>query len=149
MAGETMFSHNSDLKDEQHSPAYIVQPLIEIIKQYHKDKTIWCPWDGEWSEYVKMFKQEGFNVVYSHIDEGKDFYKYEPENWDVLIGNPPFSNKAVMMERVLSFNKPFAVLLPAIWINDSAPSRLFGGVIRTCRCCCSIKGQVLRVITLN
>jgi len=27
------------------------------------------------------------------IDEGKDFFEYEPENWDIIVINPPFKNK--------------------------------------------------------
>ncbi len=126
MSVKNIYSHNSNLKDEQLSPAYIVLPLIDIIEKYHKDKIIWCPFDTELSEYVKIFKKKRFNVIYSHINEGKDFYLYQPKKWDILISNPPFSNKAVMTKRVLSFNKPFAILLPAIWINDSAPLRLWG-----------------------
>ena len=30
-------------------------------------------------EYVKVFKEEGYKVIASHIDEGKNFFFYEPE----------------------------------------------------------------------
>ena len=54
----------------------------------------------------------GYRVVRSHIDEGKDFFKYEPEEWDILISNPPYSIKDAIIKRVYELNKPFALLLP-------------------------------------
>ena len=65
-------------------------------------------------------------VVRSHISEGKDFYNYEPEeHWDVIVSNPPFTNKRKIFERALSFEKPFALIMSLTWMNDSAPKQLF------------------------
>ena len=80
-------------------------------------------------------------VVFSHITEGsgtinggrvmnvnpenKDFFEYEPPVWDVLISNPPFTNKRKYFERALSFGKPFALIMSNTWLNDSAPTQLF------------------------
>ena len=40
------------------------------------------------------------------------FFNYEPKKWDIIVSNPPFSIKDKVLERLYSFNKPFAVLLP-------------------------------------
>lgn len=48
----------------------------------------------------------------SSLAEGQDFFTYEPENWDIVVSNPPFSIKDKVLERLYSFNKPFAILLP-------------------------------------
>lgn len=67
----------------------------------------------EYSEYVKIFKQAGFKVIYSHIDNGENFFYYEPEeNYDVIISNPPFSQKDDVLKRLYELNKPYAMLLP-------------------------------------
>lgn len=108
--------------DECYTPKYAVIP---IVKYLDRDKIIWCPFDTEESEFVKVLKSEGFKVVYSHIFNGQDFYNYEPENWDVIVSNPPFTNKRKIFERCLSFNKPFALLMSNTWLNDSAPKQLF------------------------
>lgn len=86
---------------------------------------IWCPFDKEDSQFVIQLKEEWYDVVHSHIDEWKDFYKYEPEKRDILISNPPFTNKRKIFERALSFEKPFALLMSNTWLNDSAPKQLF------------------------
>lgn len=108
--------------DECLTPAYGVRPIIKYIP---KDKIIWCPFDLEDSEFVKQIRENGNKVVRSHIFEGKDFYNYEPDNWDIIISNPPFTNKRLIFERVLSFNKPFALLMSNTWLNDAAPKQLF------------------------
>lgn len=110
--------------NETYTKPYAVYPLVKYLQDF-KDKVIWCPCDTEESEFVKIFRDEGFKVENSHISDGRDFYKYEPPHWDILITNPPFENKAKFMQRVVSFNKPFCVLLPLTWLNDSAPYRLF------------------------
>ena len=79
--------------DECYTPAYGVKPIIKHIKKKYKEynPTIWCPFDTEDSEFVKILSQEGFNVIASHISKGQDFYCYEPqEPWDCMISNPPF-----------------------------------------------------------
>lgn len=65
-------------------------------------------------------------VIPTHIDDGKDFLSWVPdENWDCIISNPPFKNKRLFFERALSFNKPFALIMANTWLNDSAPKQLF------------------------
>ena len=108
--------------DECYTPKYGVIPILEFLP---KNKIVWCPFDTEESQYVKTLKEYGYNVVYSHINDGKDFYEYEPDNWDILVRNPPFTGKRKIVERALGFNKPFALLLPLTWLNDSAPKQLF------------------------
>ena len=86
---------------------------------------VWCPFDTDNSEFVLALKEHGFKVVHSHIMTGQDFFKYEPEHWDIIVSNPPFGNKKEIVERCLSFGKPFALLMSNMWLNDTAPCRLF------------------------
>lgn len=87
--------------------------------QHLKDKIIWCPFDREDSQFVKVLTENGFKVVYSHIDYGQDFFEYEPEQWDVIISNPPYTNKRAYWERCLDLGKPFALFLPVNILSDS------------------------------
>lgn len=108
--------------DECMTPPYGVYPIIKYIP---KGSTVWCPFDKPDSEFVKQISESGFDVTYSHIDDGQDFYFYEPEKWDIIVSNPPFTNKRKIFERALSFNKPFALIMSIVWLNDSAPKQLF------------------------
>lgn len=104
--------------DEQYTPRYGVEVLLPHI-QHLKGKIIWLPFDREDSQFVLVLRENGFNVVYSHIDYGQDFLTYEPKEWDVLISNPPYKNKRVYWERALDLGKPFALLLPLNILSDS------------------------------
>ncbi len=117
---EVLYSKGSN--DECYTPRYAVEP---IVKYLDKSSIVWCPFDTEESEYVKVLKENGFKVITSHISDDKDFYTYEPTHWDVIVSNPPFTNKRKIFERCLSFNKPFALLMTLTWLNDSAPVQLF------------------------
>lgn len=107
--------------DECFTPAYGVNPILEFIPH---GAIVWCPFDDKNSEFVKQISKKN-TVVFSHIDAGQDFFNYEPAIWDVIISNPPFTNKRKYFERALSFNKPFALIMTNTWLNDSAPKQLF------------------------
>lgn len=104
--------------DEQYTPKYGVEVLLPYI-QHLKDKIIWCPFDKEDSQFVKVLTDNGFKIIYSHLEDGKDFLSYEPEEWDCLISNPPYKNKRVYWERALNLKKPFSLLLPLNILSDS------------------------------
>ena len=109
--------------DECYTPRYGVEPIIKYLPE---GKTIWCPFDTENSEYVKVLREKGFNVIYSHIALGQDFYTYEPEEeWDIMVSNPPFTKKKDIFKRALSFGKPIALLMSMAWLNDSGSKKAF------------------------
>ncbi len=100
----------SDKEDnELYTPAYAVD---HIIKYLSKDKIIWCPFSEEWSMFYTRLKEEGFKIIRSLLKEGQDFFEYQPDEFDLIVDNPPFSLKDKVLERLYSFNKPFAILLP-------------------------------------
>ena len=97
--------------DEVFTPFYAVEPIMKYIP---KDKVIWMPFDEEWSAYYQLFTENGYKVIRSSIEEGQDFFTYEPkEHYDIIISNPPFSKKDAILKRLDELEKPFAVLLPA------------------------------------
>lgn len=114
--------YSSGKNDECKTLEYAVKPILPYLP---KGKIIWCPFDKEDSVFCLLLHNAGFKVVHSHIDEGKDFYLYEPEKWDIIVSNPPFTNKRKIFERALSFDKPFALIMSNTWLNDSAPKQLF------------------------
>ena len=109
--------------DECYTPEYAVEPIIKYIPKWN---VIWCPFDTDESNFVKIIRSAWFKVICSHINNWQDFYNYEPkEHWDVIISNPPFTNKKQIFERALSFWKPFALLMTLTWLNDSWPKKVF------------------------
>ena len=97
---------------------YTPKILVDVIIKYlDKSKIIWAGFDDDNSEFVLTLRENGFNVINSHVDNGKDFFNYQPSHWDVFVSNPPFSLKEQVLERLYSFNKPFAVILGLPIIN--------------------------------
>jgi len=107
--------------DECYTPDYGVKPILEFIP---KDVIVWCPFDTEDSEFVKQISETN-KVVNSHIKNDQDFFTYEPSKWDVIVSNPPFTNKRKYFERALAFGKPFALIMSNTWLNDAAPKQIF------------------------
>ncbi len=113
--------------DEVYTPFYAVKPLSEFIP---KDKVIWCPFDEEWSAFYQFFKENGYSVIRSSLCEGQDFFHFQPENWDILVSNPPFSKKDEVLKRTFSFDKPFALLLPVNSIQGKHRYSIFKNQIQ-------------------
>lgn len=70
-------SGRSEGSDEVMTPFYAVEPILEFLP---KDKIIWCPFDEYWSAFVQLLKENGYKVINSHIKDGIDFFKQQPEN---------------------------------------------------------------------
>lgn len=96
--------------DEVFTPQYAVYPIIKYLTP---ESIIWCPFDKEDSAFVQVLRDNGFKVLYSHIDDGQNFFNYVPEeSYDYIVSNPPFSIKDQILAKLDELNKPYAVLLP-------------------------------------
>lgn len=84
----------------------------------NKNLIIWLPFDNELSNIYKSLKENGFKTTLSNLELGLDFYLYEPEVWDLIITNPPFSKRTQLMARLLSFEKPFIILQATQFFNN-------------------------------
>ena len=111
-------------KDEYYTPKILVDAIIPFVD---KNKVIWCPFDTENSEFVIGFKEHGNKVIHSHIWEGKDFFEYEPENYDAIISNPPFSKKLMVFDRLYKLGKPFAMVCGLPILNYQEVGEFFVG----------------------
>lgn len=97
--------------DEWYTPAEYVRWIIPYlrVKGY---QNILCPWDTEESNFVKVLSAEGFNVTYSHIHTGTDFYEIDNfADYDAVVSNPPFSQRTAVLQRLFESEVPFAIIL--------------------------------------
>ena len=117
--------------DEVYTPSYAIQPLVKYIEDYmardnfeYSDEyplRIWCPFDMANSKYVEVLSQiPQVKVIYTHIDTGENFFYYEPEDYDIIISNPPFSCKDDVLKRLWELDKPYAMLLPVPTLQGQA-----------------------------
>ena len=113
--------------NEYYTPFYAVEPILEFLP---KNKIIWCPFDEEWSAFYHLLTEKGFGVIRTSLKEGYDFFEYQPEKWDILVSNPPFSYRDDVLKRAFSFNKSFALLLPVNSIQGKTRYNIFNNEIQ-------------------
>ena len=102
--------------DEFYTPRYAVEPILKYIPE---GSVVWCPFDTKNSNFVKMLEELQYTVIHSHIDNGEDFFTSEPEHFDYIVSNPPYSIKAAVFERLFELGKPFAMLVGVVGLFES------------------------------
>jgi len=103
--------------DEYFTKEYAIRPLLKYIRP---DKVIWCPFDNKKSNFVRLLKENGNDVIYSHIESGQDFFFWKPiQNYDYIISNPPYSMREQILERLFLLGRPFAILINEAGLFDS------------------------------
>ena len=108
------------MTDEWYTPKKAVEIILPYLKE-KQYKKVWCPFDKENSEFVKVLKENGYEVVYSHIETGGDFLKHElqPEGVECIISNPPFSKRDQIFKRLFEIGLPFAIIMSLNGLFDS------------------------------
>ena len=105
--------------DEWYTPPEAVEIIVPFLIRggHHK---ILCPFDKAESEYVKVLTEHGFDVTYSHIETGTDFFEIDNLNeYDAIVSNPPFSKREKILERLFESKVPFAMILNFNGLFDS------------------------------
>jgi DNA modification methylase len=109
--------------DELYTPDEAIYPLLKYIP---KDKIIWECTDFGGSNITKLFKQYGYNVITTHINDGFNFLTDEPNfDYDIVITNPPYSLKDEFLEKAYKLGKPFCFLLPITSLEGKRRGKLF------------------------
>ena len=104
--------------DEYYTPENAVNMILPYI-QRGGYKTIWCPFDKEESNFVKIFRSQGYSVTYGHIETGQDFFEYDRPQGDILVSNPPFSKRNAIFKKLYEWDMPFALIINFNGLFDS------------------------------
>jgi hypothetical protein len=102
--------------DEFYTPDYAIEPLFKHIKP---NSNIWCPFDTDQSLFVKLFKNQGHNVINTHLTNGDNFFDIALPECDYIISNPPYSLKYEVFSRLFEIGKPFAMLVGVVGLFES------------------------------
>ena len=86
----------------------------EDIKHLIPKVKIWEAFygDGKSGEYLT-------ELGYDTIHEERDFFTEPPDEWDMIVSNPPFSHSKEVMKKLLEYDKPFIIIMPSSKINTS------------------------------
>jgi len=102
-------------QDEFYTPEYAIEPLLKYV---NSNLAVWCPFDTNESNFVKMLKNNGNAVKNTHISNGDDFFNIDID-CDVIISNPPYSLKGEVFDRLFKLNKKFAMLVGVVGLFES------------------------------
>ena len=73
----------------------------------------------------KALRQQGYEVVGSDKLTGHDFLFWQPDQWDCIVTNPPYSIKEKFLERCYKLGKPFALLMPLTALESQSRQKLY------------------------
>lgn len=106
-----------EVQDDYETPIEAWKMLEPIVP---KDKVIWDPFYCQGLS-LKNFKELGYNIIHTN----EDFFKREVPDCDIIISNPPFSNKKVVLEKLIEIDKPFILIYPTLTLNSRYFINLF------------------------
>ena len=105
------------------TPEHAVDILLKYvyIPPYY---TIWEPAMGK-GNIVNALRKKGYNVIGTDIIYGQDFLTYEPEKYDAIITNPPYSLREEFIKRCYDLIRPWALLMPLTTLEGLERQNLF------------------------
>lgn len=109
--------------DEFYTPSIAVNMILPFIP-IHVTRVWECTAVKE-SQIVKVLRENGYSVVSTHIEDGYDFLKFEPSDYDMIITNPPYSLKTKFLQRAFDLGKPFMFLLPITTLEGVERNKMF------------------------
>lgn len=109
--------------DELYTPVEAVKMILPYIPQ--NVKVIWECTAIKESKIVSVLKENGYEVITTHIKDGEDFFDFEPQKYDMIITNPPYSLKDKFLKRAFELKKPFMFLLPLTSLEGINRGKMF------------------------
>ena len=97
--------------DDYMTPKYAWENIKEYIPN---NKVIWEAFWGNGAS-GQYLTEMGFDVIH----EERDFFTEPPDEWDMIVSNPPFSKSKEVMKKMLEYDKPFIMIMPSSKINTS------------------------------
>jgi hypothetical protein len=121
---------NAKIAYSKHGPNdefYTSSIAVEMILPYipsHVTRIWECTAITE-SKIVQVLRNEGYTVIATHIDNGFDFLRHEPADYDLIVTNPPFSIRDKFLQRAFELKKPFMFLLPITTLEGVGRGKMF------------------------
>ena len=100
------------MPDDYSTPKHVFEDVEHLIPKTR------CWEEGKSGQFLREL---GYDVIH----ENKDFFTYEPDDYDFIYSNPPFSKLKKVMTRMKELGKPFVLILPAPVMNNQYFGKLF------------------------
>lgn len=110
----------SNINDEIYTPIEALNSLLYFINLKNKIIFECCYGEGDLTNHLK---NKGYTV---YANKNIDFFKINNNNnFDIIITNPPYSNKRDFIAHAIQLNKPFAMLVPLTTLEGKVSNELF------------------------
>jgi hypothetical protein len=93
--------------DEWYTDEATVRKCYELLDPMPGSRVL-CPFDNEMSQFVKIGKELGHEVIYGITD----FVEATEYECDYIITNPPFSMKDLVIRKVFEYGKRAVLVMP-------------------------------------
>lgn len=119
-------------KDHVATPRWVVENIYELI-DIKSFNSIWFPFNN-YDSHFKLYADElklKYKATHIFDDLGNDFFKTEPpENCDLLISNPPFSQQNEIIKKSFELIdsgkiKSFCLLLPLATLETPSRAEMY------------------------
>ena len=118
--------------DHVATPRWVVENIYELI-DIRSFKKCWFPFNHYDSQFKLKADELRLDYWATHIfdDCGHDFFTtYPPEETDLMISNPPFSEQNEIIERSFwlieaGYIKSFALLLPLSTLETESRAKIY------------------------
>ncbi len=95
----------NEKNDELYTPDYAVIPILKYIREYANSLdhniNIWECTDFGKSNITKILKNEGYNVISTHISNFNFLTDTPIFNFDLIVTNPPYTLKDDFLKSVI------------------------------------------------
>jgi len=84
-------------------------------------------WEGSCGKgnIVRTLQTDGFDVIGTDIKTGHDFLRWQPEAFDLIVMNPPYSIKDKIISRCYTLCRPFALLMPLAALGEQERVQMY------------------------
>lgn len=110
--------HRDDDANECYTRREDADKLVHFLtakKIIEKNYIIWLPFNDYHSNIYDSLKDSGYNNLIATDD---NFFLYEPDDYDIIISNPPFQNRTKLFNRLFSLRHPFVILNANMFFNN-------------------------------
>jgi len=117
--------------DEYYTQAETVELIEEVLRPFIKGRPIYCPFDAEWSQFVKVLKAKGYDVknTWDDYKNHEADFKAINEAGGVVVSNPPFSIYHEIVDNFKKWGVEFYLLANLIRCIDAYKWGIFGSYL--------------------
>ena len=106
-----------------------------LMPKFGTSKIVWEPCVGG-GRIKTALEKSGYKVIGTDLYPGpsdgepRDFLKWQPEEWDIIMTNPPYGDaKNKCLQRAIELGKPWLMLMPLDTLTSKGRHTIFSEVV--------------------